>query len=166
MMNEKPESPADNGLDQLVRGVGQVCISASLLEWSLTYLTGLMQDWDDAQLRAVFSRTGGPLKEYRLLVPRLEALGVGPAACQLGDDAGRLLQERNRVVHSVMMLEIKATNERLYEAWHAKRDTMWPVDPAVLNKLALDLADCTAQVTGFAQAWEERAERDGWPDLS
>jgi hypothetical protein len=37
-VNEQLEPPADTRLDQLVRGVGQVCISACMLEWWLTYL--------------------------------------------------------------------------------------------------------------------------------
>ena len=86
-------------------------------------------------------------------------------ARQLADDAGPLLEARNRVVHSVMMIETKATNEPLYQAWHARSDTTWPVDPVALNTLARDLAQCTAEITGFTHAWEERAERDGWPTM-
>jgi hypothetical protein len=160
------QPPADVGLDLLVRGVGQVCISASMLEWSLTYLTGLIENWDDAKHRDVLGRPGEPLKRYRALVPRLEAFGLGRDADRLAGEAGRLLMERNRVVHSVMMIETKAANEPLYEAWHAKSDTKWPVDPVALNTLAHDLAQCVAEVSGFTHAWEERAERDGWPVLS
>lgn len=31
-------------------------------------------------------------------------------------------KERNRVVHSVMMIRAKADNERFYEAWNARSD--------------------------------------------
>lgn len=101
----------------------------------------------------------------RALVPRLDAIGLGPDVGQLADEAGRLLEARNRVVHSVMMIEAKATNEPFYEAWHARSDSVWPVDPLGLHTLALDLAQCMAEVNEFAHAWEERAERDGWPVL-
>lgn len=161
MVNQQLEQQADTELDQLVRGVGQVCISASMLEWALTYLTGLIENWDDAKHRDVLGHPGEPLRKYRTLVPRLEAFGLGPDVGQLADDAGRLLNERNRVVHSVMMIETKAANEPLYEAWHARSDTVWPVEPAALNALARDLAQCTVEVTAFTHAWEERAERDG-----
>ncbi len=150
---------------QLVTGVGQVCISASMLEWALTYLTGLIENWDDAKHREVFGCAGQPLKEYRNLVPRLEAFGLGRDVAQLADDAGRLLAERHRVVHSMMMAETKADNELLYEAWHARTDTTWPVVPEDLNALARDLALCAADANAFAGAWAERAERDGWPVL-
>jgi hypothetical protein len=109
-----------------------------MLEWSLTYLTGLIENWDDTKHREVLGHPGEPLRKYRALVPKLEAFGLGPDAGQLAVDAGRLLEARNRVVHSVIMIETKATNEPLYEAWHARSDTIWPVDPVALNTLARD----------------------------
>ncbi len=150
---------------QLVSGVGQVCISAGMLEWALTYLTGLIENWDDAKHSEVFGSPGQPLKEYRNLVPRLEVLGLDPDVAQLANDAGRLLAERHRVVHSMMMAETKADNELLYEAWHARTDTTWPVVPEDLKTLARDLSLCAVEAVAFANAWEERAERDGWPVL-
>jgi hypothetical protein len=149
---------------QLISGVGQVCIVASMLEWALTYLTGLIDNWDDEKHRKVFSSPGQPLKEYRNLVPRL-FLPLREDAAQLADDAGRLLAERHRVVHSVMMIETKAANEQLYEAWHARTDTTWQVVPEDLTTLAIDLGQCVMEATAFAHAWQERAERDGWPIL-
>jgi hypothetical protein len=158
--------PADEAMKQLVAGVGQVCIAASGLDWALTYLAGVIEIWAYEKFTTVVSQPGGPLKEYRKLVPQLEALGLGPDAAQLAEDAGRLLGDRNRVVHSVMMIGTRAATEPLYEAWHARTDTMWPVAPEDLNWLAQDLSRCAAEATAFAEAWQERAERDGWPDLS
>ena len=82
---------------------------------------------------------------------------------RLADNASLLLEERHRGVHSVMMIETRAADEPLYEAWHAKSDTMWPVDPSGLYDLADRITQCAAEVTGLTHAWEERAERDGWP---
>jgi hypothetical protein len=158
--------PADEAMRQLVTGVGQVCIAASGLDWALTYLTGVIDLWADEKFTKVVSQHGQPLREYRKLVPRLATLGLVPDAAQLADDAGRLLEERNRVVHSVMMIETKAASEPLYEAWHARTDTMWQVAPEDLNRLAQDLSRCAAEAAAFADAWRERAERDGWPILS
>jgi hypothetical protein len=158
--------PADEAMKQLVAGVGQVCIAASGLDWALTYLTGVIEIWADEKFTTVVSHPGGPLKAYRTLVTRLEAVGLGLDAAQLAEDAGRLLEKRNRVVHSVMMIGTRPASESLYEAWHARTDTMWPVVPEDLNRLAQDLSQCAAEATAFAKAWQERAERDGWPDLS
>jgi len=164
-VDRNADEPIDQAMVELVCGIGQVCISASMLEWALTYLTGLIENWDDAKHREVFGKTGQPLKEYRHLVPRLEAFGLGSDVAQLADDAGRLLAERHRVVHSMMMAETKADNQPLYEAWHARTDTTWPVVPEDLNTLARDLSLCAAEATAFASAWQERAEHDGWPVL-
>ena len=155
-------SIASTPIFQLVRGVGQVCISASMLEWALTCLTGMIENWDDDKHRELVGHPGRALNTYRALVPRLEALGLGPDVAHLADDAQRLLAERHRVVHSVMM----TANESRYEAWHPRRDITWAADPAALHPLALDLTLCMAEVTAFAGAWKERSERDGWPILS
>jgi hypothetical protein len=125
----------------------------------------VIEFWADEKFTTVISQPGGPLKAYCKLVSRLEALGFGPDATQLAEDAGRLLGDRNRVVHSVLMTGTKAADEPLYEAWHARTDTMWPVAPEDLKWLAQDLSQCAAEETAFAEAWQERAERDGWPDL-
>lgn len=158
-MDQNRDEPADQAMAQLVCGVGQVCIAASALEWSLAYLTGLIENWDDDKHQKVLSRPGQPLTKYRNLAPQLESSGIGSDAVQLANDAERLLADRHRVVHSVMM----ADNERRYEAWHAKNDTTWSVVPEDLNTLARDLALCAAEANAFAEAWKERAERDGWP---
>lgn len=65
---------------------------------------------------------------------------------------------------SAMMGELDP-DSRACEAWHAKTDAMWSVVPADLNSLARDLAQCAREVDAFGAAWEERADRDGWPLL-
>lgn len=113
----------------------------------------------------VLSSTGQALREYRDLVSRLEAFGLGPDPRTLLEEATKLLQARNRVVHSVMMIDMKGASEPVYEAWHAKADVTWEVDPAALRELAENLSQLCAEAEGFGLAWEERAERDGWPVL-
>lgn len=160
------EEPADHTMARLVSGVGQVCVSASALEWALTYLTGVIAGWEDPEYARVLGRPGQPLREYQQLVPRLEAFGLGPDPGRLAADAERLLGQRHRVVHSVMLAEVRADNTGLYEAWHAKTDTTWPVVPEDLSVLASDLALRAAEAAALAEAWLARSERDGWPDLS
>src|SRR5258706_8796289 len=64
------EEPAGHVMAQLVSGVGQVCISASALEWALTYLTGVIAGWEDPEYARVLGRPGQPLREFQKLVPR------------------------------------------------------------------------------------------------
>jgi hypothetical protein len=148
----------DQMMSRLVSGIGQVCISASMLEWALTYLTGMANDWDHARMIAVISKSGEPMREFRKVVPQLEIPGLD--AARFLADAERLLRERNRVVHSVMMLETEVAGQFLYEAWHPKSDIMKPVDPDDLNTLALDLSQCAAEAGAFADALQEAAERE------
>jgi hypothetical protein len=59
----------DRERDELVRGIGEVCISASSLEWSLAYLTAVVRyRGSDDKFREIARTPGGPLKEFRKVV--------------------------------------------------------------------------------------------------
>lgn len=153
--------------DELVRSVGEVCISASSLEWCLAYLTSVLRRWSDERFINTASRSGAPLREFRSVVRSLAVLQVPELqdeAERILADAERLLGQRHRIVHSVVLDELEP-GSRLYEAWHAKSEDIWSVDPANLNNLARDLKQCAAAADAFGTAWEERAEDSGWPDL-
>ncbi len=64
--------------DAIVRGVGEVCISASSLEWSLAYLTSVLWRKGNAWFIDVFSHPGQPMRVFRKFVRSLEAL---PLSC-------------------------------------------------------------------------------------
>jgi hypothetical protein len=153
-------------MDEVVRGVGQVCISATSLEWSLAFCTCVVRGEGNEWLIQVCRQPGQPLKMFRKLVRtvaiRMPELGADTK--KLLADAEQLLEQRHRVVHSAMAGELEP-GSRLHGAWHARTDTTWPIIPAELNDLARDLALCAREVDAFGTAWEERAERDGWPDL-
>ena len=146
--------------DELVRGIGEVCISASSLEWSLAYLAAVMRyRGSDDKFRDIARTPGGPLKEFRKVV---RSPGVLHAQEQAKAEkilvaAERLIDNRNRVVHSAIMDELEP-GSRLYDAWHAKSNSMWSIDPVDLNNLARDLMQCAAAADAFGTAWEERAE--------
>ena len=64
--------PVENGdmyeeMDDVVRGVGQVCIAASSLEWSLAYCTSVLRCKGDDWFVDVFASPGQPLKQFRKL---------------------------------------------------------------------------------------------------
>jgi hypothetical protein len=153
-------------IDDVVRGVGQVCISASSLEWSLAYCTSVLRCKGDDWFVGVFASPGQPLKQFRKLTNAVAARMPELRADteQLLATAEQLLAQRHRVVHSAMTGELDP-DSRACEAWHARTDAMWSVVPADLNSLALDLAQCAIEVDAFGTAWEERANRDGWPLL-
>jgi hypothetical protein len=153
-------------MDDLVRGVGSVCISASTLEWSLAYLTSVLRRWGDDKFVKVVSRSGEPLREFRKVVRSLAVLQrpEQAEAEEILADVERLLALRHRIVHSVMVEDLDPGG-RLYEAWHAKSGDIWSVNPPDLNNLARDIKLCAAQVDTFGTRWEEQADRDGWPDL-
>jgi hypothetical protein len=150
----------DRERDELVRGIGEICISASSLEWSLAYLTAVVRyRGNDDKFRDIARTPGGPLKEFRKVA---RSPGVLQAPEQAEAEkilvaAERLLDNRNRVVHSAIMDELEP-GSRLYDAWHAKSNSIWSVDPDALNNLARDLMQCAAAADAFGTAWEECAE--------
>jgi hypothetical protein len=157
----------ENATDDLARAVGQVCISASTLEWTLAYLTSVLRRWSDAKFVEVVSRPGQPLHDFRALVSSLatiQAPELQAGAGRILADAEGLLKQRHRVVHSVMIDELEP-GSRLYDAWHAKTNALWSVDLGDLHDLARDLEGCARAADAFGAAWEQYAERAGWPDL-
>ena len=143
-----------------VRGIGEVCISASSLEWSLAYLTAVVRyRGNDDKFREIARTPGGPLKEFRKTA-RCSAVLEAPdqaEAEKILADAERLLDDRNRVVHSAIIDELEP-GSRLYDVWHARSNRIWSVDPEDLNNLARDLKQCAAAADAFGTAWEECAE--------
>lgn len=154
-----------DAMDGLVRGTGLVCIAASGLEWMLTHLVGLIEDWPDERYAAVLARRDqerSPVQHVRrlaaLMAVRFPGSGLEADVRGLADQAQALLERRHRAVHSVMMLGAGG-----YESWHPRSAETRSADPGELADLAQEIADCAAEVTGFTHAWQTRAERDGWP---
>lgn len=94
------------------------------------------------------------MKAFEALVPELEKCGLGSDARSILADATALRDLRNRAVHSVMMFEPREANQRLYQAWHAKSDELWNVDPAELHELALKLATAASKADDLGCSWE------------
>jgi hypothetical protein len=161
-MNDPVRGSEDDDLDRLLRGVGQVCIAASLLESTLAYVCMIIDRWDDDKYDDVLGK-GRTMQEYEKITRRLEAAKFGPGARSIYDNARNLFDKRHRVVHSVMMTEMKMG--RFYDAWHPKTGKTWPVDPVDLRQLAVDLERCNHKAGTFADDWAERAEREGWPEV-
>ena len=44
--------------------------------------------------------------------------------------------------------DLRQANQHLYQAWHAKSDELWNVDPAKLHELALKLAAAASKTQG------------------
>jgi hypothetical protein len=94
---------------------------------------------------------GRPLKEFEKVVPQLERV-FGSDVSRLRADAERLLRERHRVVHSVMLLGTDAAGSARYEAWHPKSNATEPVEARRLYELAHDLAYAEMDVRGLTTA--------------
>jgi hypothetical protein len=149
----------DDAEDQVLRGIGEVCIAASRLEGAMAFLAMTVQNWSDEKYRRVQSRSGKAMRAFEALVPELEECGLGSDARSILADAAALRDLRNRAVHSVMMFELREANQRLYQAWHARSDELWDIDPAELHELALKLAAAASKTDDLGYDWEVRTGR-------
>ena len=145
--------------DRVLRGIGEVCVAASRLEGAMAFLAMTMQSWSDEKYCQVQSRSGEVIKAFEALVPELEKCGLGSDARSILADATAPRDLRNRAVHSVMMFELREADQRLYQAWHAKSDELWNVDPAELHELALKLAAAASKTDDLGYNWEVRSGR-------
>jgi hypothetical protein len=166
-MSPRYSSPVQNVSmdeeDAITLGVGEVCIAASSLEWSLAYLTSVLWRKGDTWFVGLCSRPGRTLPTFAKFVRSLAFLApeLQLQAERILADAKRLLMQRHRVVHSVMVGELEP-GSHVFEAWHARSGDTWPVEAADLSRLAADLKQCAMQADEFGTKWEERAEREGW----
>lgn len=150
---------SDDEEDRVLRGIGEVCVAASRLEGAMAFLAMTMKSWSDEKYCQVQSRPGEVMRAFETLIPELEKCGLGSDARSILADATALRDHRNRAVHSVMMFELREANQRLYQAWHAKSDELWNVDPAELHKLALKLAAVASKTDDLGYNWEVSSGR-------
>lgn len=150
---------SDDAEDRVLRGIGEVCVAASRLEGAMAFLAMTVQNWNDEKYCQVQSRSGEVMRTFEALVPELEKCGLGSDARSILADATALRDLRNRTVHSVMMFELREANQRLYQAWHARSDELWNVDPAELHELALKLAAAASKTDDLGYNWEVRTGR-------
>jgi hypothetical protein len=132
----------------------------------MAYCASVVRCAGDAWFISVYATPGRTRNEFRKLMRDVAARFPEQQvnADRMLADAEDLLNRRNHVVHSAVASE-RDPDSRFYEAWHAKTDTVGPVDPEELRNLAENLSRCATEIDDFGTAWEERAERDGWPDL-
>src|SRR5215469_12927821 len=150
---------SDDAEDRVLRGIGEVCVAASRLEGAMAFLAMTVQNWSNEKYCQVQSRSGEAMRAFEVLVPELEECGLGSEARSILADATALRDLRNRAVHSVMMFELREANQRLYQAWHAKSDELWNIDPAELHELAVKLGAAAAKIDDLGYNWEVRTGR-------
>jgi hypothetical protein len=146
-------------MDQLVNGVGCVCMSAAGLEWSLGYLVHAMHGWDDETLAKMMGPPGKVWMEFdKLCTERLQPLG--PDVEELRSTVESLRRERNQIVHSVWLLSEAASDSPVVELWHPRSDATRTVVAEDLFDLANRIASAAAEVQGLTMAILERGQHE------
>jgi hypothetical protein len=150
-------------MDQdVLAAIGRVVVEATSLEWTLACLVATRQGWDEQQEAAVAATSG-------LVRRHLTALASSDpswdAIQRLNQKACALLDERNRLVHSVVVSITDDDYEhRDYGLWHARNGSRPLPSVDELIRLASDLNRCVVAAAMSHPDAEERFERLGAAD--
>lgn len=150
-------------MDQgILAAIGRVVVEATSLEWTLAGLVAARQGWDGHQEAAVAARSGAVRRQLSDLAssdPDWDAIQG------LDHKAGALLDERNRLVHSVVVSITDDDYEhRGYGLWHTRSGSRPLPSADELLRLASDLNRCVVAAAMTHPDAEERFERLGAAD--
>ena len=143
----------------MYQAIGEATVAASSLEAQLVFLVAIARGHDDAWVR---QRLGKPAGQVRPLLRDLVGdVEPGPFREQLRrllGDADAVLDGRNRLVHSVAMLDHGEDGELLLSFWHPGSDTEAAISPAQILEHAHDLGALASRTLALghqALAWHQ-----------
>jgi hypothetical protein len=146
--------------DQVFTAIGRVVVEATNLEWTLASLVSMRQGWEGQQEASMVSTSGSVRRQLsRLVASDPEWDGVR----RIEQQACSLLDERNKLVHSVVVHAFDEDYER-YDVglWHPRSGTSRSL-PTVdeLTQLAVGLNRCAVAAVMTHPEAEERFDRFG-----
>ena len=113
--------------DDLTRAIGEVTIEASYLEYCVAVLVSHANKNSDEDVGKILSQTGGPLRELRQLLDLVEMEKTDwphfySALSELRDRLSKALDKRNRLVHSVEVMQLSSNDPFPIDprSWHPK----------------------------------------------
>jgi hypothetical protein len=140
---------------EMLAAIGEVVVDATQLECALAQLVTARWGWDGQHEQSMIARSGCVRDQVAKLV---EADPEWKAARQLKRDAFAVLDDRSKLVHSVV---VHAHDEDFdvheLQLWHAKSGS-WAAMPSVrdVEELAVDIRRCFLAVVMTMPEAEER----------
>ena len=93
---------------ETLRGVGEVVMESTRLEWQAAYVVAIALDHDEDWLAMTLGRTGQALRELRSLCELVSTeSNFGQALDAAAAWTANLLEDRSKLVHSVAMWNTK-----------------------------------------------------------
>jgi hypothetical protein len=148
---------------EVLAAIGRVVVEATSLEWTLAGLIATRQGWDEQQQEVAMAATNGTVRRH--LTTLASADPSWDAILRLNHQACALLDERNRLVHSVVVSVLDEDYEhRDFGLWHARSGSRPLPSVGELIRLASDLNKCVVAAVMSHPEAEERFERLGAAD--
>jgi hypothetical protein len=140
---------------EVLAAIGEVVVDATQLECGLAQLVAARWGWGGQQEQSMIARNGCVRDQLTKLI---EADPDWAAAQQLKRDAFALLDNRSKLVHSVVVhAHDEDYNLHALQLWHAKSGS-WAAMPAVreIEELAFDIRRCFLAVAMTMPEAEDR----------
>ncbi len=149
-----------DAVKELLARLGLVCVNATALEFLLVQVVALAEQHDDDWCRRAMSNSGQALKAYQRAA-RKSLRGFGTRVPGLAERAAHFLDERNKVVHSVAIMEV----EELVKAeeiswWHPKSDIERSVSTHYLDQISGGLQRCYLEAAVLIESVRQRRMSD------
>jgi hypothetical protein len=115
--------------DELLHAIGEITVEASYLEYCVAVLVNHANGNSEEGVGKMLSHVGAPLRELQKLREKVEAeqanwLQFCDSLAELEKDLLKALDERNKLVHSVEVLELSSSDLFIEEkSWHPKTGT-------------------------------------------
>jgi hypothetical protein len=126
---------------KIYEAIGRVAVAATSLQYGAAYCAALGLDEDDEWMRATLERPGTHVQDALRMLAGL--VGDSDTVLQqrlveFADDITTRLRERNKIMHSVVML---ASDGEMVEtwSWHPRSDSEGPIDIEAMKELELRL---------------------------
>jgi hypothetical protein len=124
----------------MLADLGEVCVHATWLEYSLVELASLLGGHDDEWAAKKMAKPGGPLAAISEAVAAETIPGLYlPSVRSFVERAKACLEERNKAVHSVALT---TEDGRIAAWWHARSNEQRPVSKEELADVTKDLWNC------------------------
>jgi hypothetical protein len=154
---------------KIYEAIGRVAVAATSLQYGAAYCAALGLDEDDEWMRATLERPGTHVQDALRMLAGL--VGDSDTVLQqrlveFADDITSRLRERNKIMHSVVML---ASDGEMVEtwSWHPRSDSEGPIDIEAMKELELRLGGLGGR-SGVLQhevhAWRQKQSRGLYAD--
>lgn len=119
--------------DELRMAIGDLAIVSTKLEAFVAQFVALARNEDDEWVRTTLASTGGAVRQLRALAGDVDDPGLRAQIDRLVMDMRAALDARNKLIHSVAVVNVGDDGQLRSTFWHPRSDAEGPVDPGQIT---------------------------------